>query len=124
MIPIKIKAYSGFNIEDSKGDSDVGLCSVNMASRDKENILVQIYALGAGDGIYFDILKVVGGCLSKDLKSKVRNEGGGCKLSTKEKRNFFNVFSFLFSFKFVAVLLSTKPWGGGLKALVDCPLRK
>ena len=34
----------------------------------------------------------------------------------KEKKDFF--------FKFVSVLLSTKPRGGGQKVLVDCALKK
>ena len=45
-------------------------------------------------------------------------EGGGKGLSTKEKRTFFNVFLSFF------VLLTSKPRGVGLKALLDCPLRK
>ena len=34
------------------------------------------------------------------------------------------IFFFLFFLKFVPVLLTTKPSGAGLKALVDCPLKE
>ena len=44
---------------------------------------------------------------------------GGKWLSTEVKKAFLNV---LFFFKFVAVLLTTKP--RGLKALVECRLKK
>ena len=42
---------------------------------------------------------------------------GGKGLSTKEKRT-------LFFLKFVIVLLTIKPRGGGLRALVGCPLKQ
>ena len=40
----------------------------------------------------------------------------GCPL---RKKDFFECLN-----KIVVVLLTTKPRGGGLKALVDCPLKK
>ena len=46
--------------------------------------------------------------VDSQLRGPGRGRGKG--LSTKEKRTFLNVF---FSFKFVSVLLSTKPRGGG-----------
>ena len=44
----------------------------------------------------------------------------GKGLSIKEKRFFFSNFFLVF---FVGVLLITKPRGGGLKSLLDCPLK-
>ena len=41
-----------------------------------------------------------------------------CSLRKKKSKKCF------FLFKFVAVLLTTKPRGRGLGALVDCPLKK
>ena len=47
--------------------------------------------------------------------------GRGCPL---RKKGFFLLLFFLFFLLFVIVLLTTQPKGGGLKALLDCPLKE